>query len=56
MFANCDGVILWIGVGHRLNVLRAIGGGLCLLCILPGNLMGPAKFLYRHSHSLGARQ
>jgi uncharacterized membrane protein len=43
MFAYCDGVILWIGVGHSLNVMRAIGAGLCLLFILVGNLLGKVR-------------
>jgi uncharacterized membrane protein len=36
-------VILWIGVGHSVNVLRAIGGGLCLLFVLMGNVMGKVR-------------
>ena len=43
MFAYCDGVILWIGVDHSLNVMRAIGAGLCLLFILVGNLLGKVR-------------
>jgi uncharacterized membrane protein len=36
-------VILWAGVGHRLNVGRAIVGGVCLLFALLGNLMGKVR-------------
>jgi uncharacterized membrane protein len=36
-------VILWIGVGHSVNVLRAILGGVCLLFVLLGNLMGKVR-------------
>jgi uncharacterized membrane protein len=43
MFVYCDGVILWVGVGHSLNVRRVIAGSLCLLFILLGNLMGKVR-------------
>ena len=36
-------VILWAGVGHPLNVGRAIVGGVCLLFALLGNLMGKLR-------------
>lgn len=36
-------VILWAGVGHRLDVGRAIIGGVCLLLALLGNLMGKVR-------------
>jgi uncharacterized membrane protein len=36
-------VTLWAGVGHPLNVSRAIVGGVCLLFALLGNLMGKIR-------------
>jgi len=36
-------VILWSGIGHGLNVGRAIIGGVCLLLALLGNLMGKVR-------------
>ncbi|MGA9511161.1 MAG: SdpI family protein [Candidatus Sulfotelmatobacter sp.] len=36
-------VILWAGVGHPLNVGRAIVGGVCLLFALLGNVMGKIR-------------
>ena|SRR5579863_5804076 len=36
-------VILWAGIGHSLNVGRAIVGGVCLLFALMGNVMGKVR-------------
>ncbi len=36
-------VILWSGLGHPMNVGRAIVGGVCLLFVLLGNLMGKVR-------------
>jgi uncharacterized membrane protein len=35
--------ILWAGLGHPLNVSRAIIGGVCLLFALLGNVMGKIR-------------
>jgi len=43
MMAYFYAVILWAGVGHPLNVGRAIVGGVCLLFSLLGNLMGKVR-------------
>ncbi|MGA2483411.1 MAG: SdpI family protein [Candidatus Acidiferrales bacterium] len=43
MLAYFYAVILWAGVGHPLNVGRAIVGGVCLLFALLGNLMGKIR-------------
>jgi uncharacterized membrane protein len=43
MVAYFSAVILWAGVGHPLNVGRAIVGGVCLLFALLGNLMGKIR-------------
>lgn len=43
MVAYFAAVILWAGVGHPLNVGRAIVGGVCLLFALLGNLMGKLR-------------
>ena len=43
LLAYCDAVILWIGVGHSVNVRRAIFSGLCFLFILLGNVMGKVR-------------
>jgi uncharacterized membrane protein len=43
MVAYFYAVILWAGVGHPLNVGRAIVGGVCLLFALLGNLMGKVR-------------
>jgi uncharacterized membrane protein len=43
MVAYFSAVILWAGVGHPLNVGRAIVGGVCLLFALLGNLMGKVR-------------
>lgn len=43
MVAYFSTVILWAGVGHPLNVGRAIVGGVCLLFALLGNLMGKVR-------------
>ncbi|HTZ46254.1 MAG TPA: SdpI family protein [Verrucomicrobiae bacterium] len=36
-------VVVWVGLGHGMNVGRAISGGLCLLFALLGNLMGKVR-------------
>jgi uncharacterized membrane protein len=36
-------VMLWVGLGHTMNVGRAIVGGVCLLFALLGNLMGKVR-------------
>ncbi len=36
-------VVLWVGIGHPLNVGRAIVGGICLIFALLGNLMGKVR-------------
>lgn len=36
-------VVVWVGLGHAMNVGRAISGGLCLLFALLGNLMGKLR-------------
>jgi uncharacterized membrane protein len=36
-------VVLWVGLGHAMNVGRAISGGLCLLFALLGNLLGKVR-------------
>lgn len=43
MVGYFSAVILWAGVGHPLNVGRAIVGGVCLLFALLGNLMGKVR-------------
>lgn len=43
MWAYLDGVMLWAGVGHSVNVSRAALGGVCLLFALLGNLMGKVR-------------
>jgi uncharacterized membrane protein len=43
MLAYCDAVILWIGVGHSVNIRRAIVGAVCLLFVLLGNVMGKVR-------------
>ncbi len=43
MLAYFYAVILWAGVGHSLNVGRAIVGGVCLLFALLGNVMGKIR-------------
>jgi uncharacterized membrane protein len=43
MLAYFNAVVLWAGVGHPLNVGRAIVGGVCLLFALLGNLMGKIR-------------
>lgn len=43
MVAYGDAVILWIGVGHRVDVVRVVLGGICLLFVLLGNLMGKLR-------------
>jgi uncharacterized membrane protein len=43
MVAYFCAVVLWAGVGHPLNVGRAIVGGVCLLFALLGNLMGKVR-------------
>jgi uncharacterized membrane protein len=43
MLAYFNAVVLWAGVGHSLNVGRAIVGGVCLLFALLGNLMGKIR-------------
>ena len=43
MLGYFDAVMLRIGVGHRVNVRRAILGGLCLLFVLLGNVMGKVR-------------
>jgi uncharacterized membrane protein len=36
-------VLLWVGLGHSMNVGRATVGGVCLLFALLGNLMGKVR-------------
>jgi len=36
-------VVLWVGLGHAMNVGRATVGGICLLFTLLGNLMGKVR-------------
>ncbi|MFZ0037817.1 MAG: SdpI family protein [Candidatus Acidiferrales bacterium] len=36
-------VVLWAGIGHPLNMGRAIVGGVCLIFALLGNLMGKVR-------------
>src|ERR1039458_498530 len=43
MLAYFYAVILWAGIGHPLNVGRAIVGGVCLLFALLGNVMGKIR-------------
>jgi uncharacterized membrane protein len=43
MMGYFSAVIVWAGVGHRLDVGRAIIGGICLLLALLGNLMGKVR-------------
>jgi uncharacterized membrane protein len=43
MFAYFYAVILWVNLGHSLNVSRAIVGGVCLLFALLGNVMGKIR-------------
>jgi uncharacterized membrane protein len=43
MVAYFHAVVLWTGVGHALNVGRAIVGGVCLLIAMVGNLMGKIR-------------
>ena len=35
--------VLWVDAGHRLNMGRAIGGGVCLLFASLGNVMGKIR-------------
>jgi len=43
MVAYFSAVVLWAGAGNRLNVGRAIIGGICLIFALLGNLMGKVR-------------
>lgn len=43
MLAYCDAMVLWIGVGHRVNVPRAVLGAVCLFFVLVGNVMGKLR-------------
>ena len=43
MIGYFSAVTVWAGVGHRLDVGRAIIGGVCLLLALMGNLMGKVR-------------
>ena len=43
MMAYIDAVILWAGVGHRIDEGRAVGGGVCLLIAVMGNVMGKVR-------------
>jgi uncharacterized membrane protein len=43
MVAYFYAIALWAGVGHPLNVSRAIVGGVCLLIAMLGNLMGEIR-------------
>jgi uncharacterized membrane protein len=43
MFGYFQAVILWTGVGHAMDVGRAIVGGLCLLFALLGNVLGKVR-------------
>jgi uncharacterized membrane protein len=43
MVAYFYAIALWAGVGHPLNVSRAIVGGVCLLIAMLGNLMGKIR-------------
>jgi immunity protein, SdpI family len=43
MVAYFYAVTLWAGLGHPINVGRAIVGGVCLLFALLGNLMGKIR-------------
>jgi uncharacterized membrane protein len=43
LLAYIHGIILWAGLGHSVNVGRAIVGGVCLLFALMGNVMGKVR-------------
>jgi uncharacterized membrane protein len=43
MLAYINTLILWAGVGHSMNVGRAIVGGVCLILALLGNVMGKIR-------------
>jgi uncharacterized membrane protein len=43
MWAYCDAMMLWIGVGHTVDVRRTIICGVCLFFVLQGNLMGKVR-------------
>jgi uncharacterized membrane protein len=43
MFGYFQLVVLWAGIGHTMDVGRAIVGGVCLLFALLGNLMGKVR-------------
>jgi uncharacterized membrane protein len=43
MLAYFYSVTLWAGIGHSLDVGRAIVGGACLLFALLGNVMGKVR-------------
>jgi uncharacterized membrane protein len=43
LVAYIHGIVLWAGLGHSLNVGRAVIGGVCLLFALMGNVMGKVR-------------
>jgi len=43
LLAYIHGIVLWAGLGHSLNVGRAVIGGVCLLFALMGNVMGKVR-------------
>jgi uncharacterized membrane protein len=43
MMAYFNAVILWAGLGHAIDVGRAIIGGVCLLFALLGNVLGKVR-------------
>ena len=43
MMAYLYAVTLWAGLGHSVDVGRAIAGGICLIFALLGNLMGKVR-------------
>jgi len=43
MAAYFQVLVLWTGLGHAMNIGRAIVGGVCLMIALLGNLMGKVR-------------
>jgi len=43
LLAACQALVLWVGLGHRLDVRRAVAGAMCVLFALLGNVLGKVR-------------
>jgi uncharacterized membrane protein len=43
LLGYCYAVMLWVAIGHSVNIGKAIVGGVCLLFAFMGNLMGRVR-------------